>query len=93
MGAKKIIEKARPILLKYGIKKAELFGSAARGDMTPKSDIDILVEFPPHSGFKVLGGVYRELKDALNRDVDVVSYEAVHPYIKKYVFSSTLPII
>ncbi len=34
---------------KYGVKKLSLFGSAARGDMTPESDVDLMVEFEPGS--------------------------------------------
>src|SRR3989338_2105629 len=40
---KYIIKKARPILKKSGVKKAALFGSAARGDMTRKSEIDFVI--------------------------------------------------
>jgi len=34
---------------KYGVRKLSLFGSAARGDMTPESDVDLMVEFEPGS--------------------------------------------
>jgi predicted nucleotidyltransferase len=39
---------------KYHIRKLSLFGSAARNELTPESDIDLLVEFPPQSGVSLL---------------------------------------
>ena len=43
-----IIQISKPILQKYRIKKASLFGSVVRGDATPTSDIDMLID-PPHN--------------------------------------------
>lgn len=88
-----IIDKIKPILLKHGIVKADLFGSAARGEMSPDSDIDILVQFPSGAGFRVLGGVYGELTDTLNKKIDLVEYDYINKYIKDSVFSSTAKII
>lgn len=91
--AQNIIKIIKPILLKHGIVKADLFGSAARGEMNADSDIDILVQFPSGSGFKVLGGVYGELTDTLNKKIDMVEYDYVNKYIRDSVFSSTAKII
>ncbi|MDO8610783.1 MAG: nucleotidyltransferase domain-containing protein, partial [bacterium] len=43
---KQIADQIIPILLKYRVKRASLFGSYARGDFNDKSDIDILFEPP-----------------------------------------------
>lgn len=88
-----IIETAKPILIRYGITRAQLFGSTARGESKPDSDVDILVEFPPQAGLFMVGKLYGDLKDALGKNIDLVSYKAVHPYIEKYVYSSTINII
>ena len=88
-----IIKAVKPILVKYGIKKAELFGASVRGDYRPDSDVDILIEFPPEAGLFFVGKLYGDLKDTLGKEVDLVSYKAVHPYIRKYVFEHTYPII
>ena len=53
------------ILKKYGIKKAALFGSFARGEQKPDSDIDILVKFKDRENKTLLDLV--ELVDVLNR--------------------------
>ena len=42
-------KKLAALCRKYGIRKLSLFGSAARGEMTPESDVDLLVEFDPAS--------------------------------------------
>lgn len=57
---------------KYGITKLGLFGSYARGEQTPNSDIDICVALDPPSLFK-LGGIYSELHELLNKEIDIVS--------------------
>ena len=45
MGVEEIKSLIIPILKRYGVKKASLFGSFVRGENTERSDIDILVEF------------------------------------------------
>ena len=65
-----IIEKLVPILQKYHIKKAILFGSYAKGKATPGSDIDLLVD----SGLKGLKfvGLIEDIRQAAEKDVDVL---------------------
>lgn len=57
---------------KYGITKLGLFGSYARGEQTPSSDIDICVSIEPPSLFK-LGGIHSDLKELFNKEIDLVS--------------------
>lgn len=68
-----------PILKKYHIKKAALFGSYARGDYHEKSDIDIL--FAPPKEMSLFGyiGAKQDLEKELGKDVHLVSYRAIHP--------------
>ena len=63
--SERIKEKILSILKKYGIKKAALFGSFARGEQKPDSDIDILVKFKDRENKTLLDLV--ELVDVLNR--------------------------
>ena len=58
--------KSAPILKKYGIKSAAIFGSVARGEDGPNSDIDILVEFNKPVGLFKLVHLENELSDKLN---------------------------
>lgn len=69
--------KTQPVL------KAWLFGSFARGEETPTSDIDIL--FVPDYSDKPFtlfthGGMYMDLKELLGREVDLVVEGTLRPY-------------
>ena len=59
---------------KWKIRRVELFGSALRGDMTPESDVDLLVEFEPDEGWSLmdLAKAQGEFSRLLNRRVDIV---------------------
>ena len=81
-------EKIVPLLSPYANKIA-VFGSFARGDDTPESDIDILVDLKlpgqrPSLGLKWFG-LEQELKHVLGREVELVSQSAMSPYIRPYV--------
>ena len=72
--------KTQPVL------KAWLFGSFARGEETPDSDVDILVVLD-HSqpvGLKFFG-MYEDLKELLNRNVDLVTEPSLSPFARKSV--------
>ncbi|KUO51404.1 MAG: hypothetical protein APF76_13610 [Desulfitibacter sp. BRH_c19] len=82
-----IKNKAVPILKRHGIKKASVFGSFARGEEKHNSDIYILIEYLPEtkkSLFKRIELKY-DLQDVLNADVDLVTENALSPYIKDKV--------
>ena len=85
--SERIKEKILPTLKKYGIKKAALFGSFARGEQKPDSDIDILVKFKDRENKTLLDlvGLELELVDVLNRKVDVLTYNSIHPLLKDYI--------
>ena len=74
------------ILERYPVKRAALFGSAARGEMTDQSDIDILVEFFPEGVGLSFFGLWDELEDKLRRNVDILTYNGLmnkaHPVIR-----------
>jgi predicted nucleotidyltransferase len=69
---------------RWGIKELALFGSAARGEMRPDSDVDFMVEFRPdaHIGFKFID-VIDELAELVGHPVDLTSKEILrNPYRK-----------
>ncbi len=72
--------KTQPVL------KAWIFGSFARGEETPTSDIDILF-VPDYSGkpFTLFthGGMYMDLKELLGREVDLVVDGTLRPYAEE----------
>ena len=58
-----------------------IFGSRARGDVRPKSDIDVMIRFSKPKSLLALIRLERELSDAMGTKVDLVTEKAVSPYI------------
>jgi len=89
----KLIPKIRNILKKNKIKKAGIFGSYAHGEEKKGSDIDIIIK--PTKEMSLLGfvGVKLELEDRLGRKIDLVSYKAIHPLLKKKILNGEVRII
>ena len=71
-----------PILKRYDVKRAALFGSFVRGEQREDSDIDILVEFKDGKSLLDLAGLKIELEKALGRKVDVLTYNSLHPLLR-----------
>ncbi|MCL2446052.1 MAG: nucleotidyltransferase family protein [Oscillospiraceae bacterium] len=71
------------VFAQYPVKRAALFGSAARGDITTQSDIDVLVEFLPNTlvGLDFFG-LHVDLQEALGRSVDLITWNALHKQAK-----------
>ena len=93
MSIDEIKEKVNPILRQHGITRAAVFGSAARGEATEKSDIDILVEIPRVYNLFEFAGIKLALEDVLGKKVDLVDYEAIKPRIRENIFSSQVFIL
>ncbi|MCK4600462.1 nucleotidyltransferase family protein [Candidatus Bipolaricaulota bacterium] len=68
-----------------GVKSLALFGSLARGDAGPESDVDILVEFQGPSTFDRYMDLKFFLEELLNRPVDLVTRKALKPRLRPYV--------
>ena len=77
------------ICRRYQVKALSLFGSAARGEMRPDSDIDLLVEFLPEAEIGLLQhfAAERELSALLRRKVDLVSKRAIRKTLMEEIFS------
>jgi predicted nucleotidyltransferase len=65
--------------------KAWLFGSYARGEQTPESDVDILFEPDKSQHFSLftLGGMYEDLKELLGCEVDLITVGGLMPFAKE----------
>lgn len=66
-----------PILQNYGVSRAYLFGSYARGEATEWSDIDLRIDGGQIKSMFGLGALYDELTRALDKPVDLVTTEAL----------------
>jgi predicted nucleotidyltransferase len=71
------------ICRRHHVKELAVFGSAARGELRPDSDIDMLVDFLPHArpGLLGLSAMMRELSALLGRRVDLAVKPALKPQI------------
>ncbi|HLD33238.1 MAG TPA: nucleotidyltransferase family protein [Candidatus Nanoarchaeia archaeon] len=87
-----LIPKIESVLQKYDIKKAGIFGSYARGDQKKKSDIDIIIEPPPGIGLEFIT-IRDELEKTLRKKVDLVTYDGLSPYLKKYILGGEVRIL
>jgi predicted nucleotidyltransferase len=72
---------------RYQVRELSFFGSAARGEMRPDSDIDLLVEFLPDAEIDLVdyAGLMLDLSDLLERRVDLVSKNGLKPLIRASV--------
>ena len=77
---------------RYGIHNIRVFGSFARGDAGPDSDIDLLVEYVPgHGGFAFVD-FCDAVEGLLKRKVDVVTENSLHPVIRDKVLAEAVPL-
>ncbi len=76
-----IIDKLVSILKKHGAKRIEIFGSYARGEAEPGSDLDVIVEFEGRKSLLELVGIEQELEDALGIEVDLLTRASISPYL------------
>jgi predicted nucleotidyltransferase len=88
----KIKKKVRPILEKYGIKKAGVFGSAARGE-EETNDVDLLVKIDQKISLLDFIGIQQELEDELDMKVDLVEYDSLKPALKEDILKEEVPVI
>lgn len=85
MSKKEIKELLVKELKKEGVIKASLFGSVARGEEDNNSDIDIIVQFEEGKSLLDLAGLKVKLEEIFNRKVDVITYNSIHPLLRKYI--------
>ena len=62
-----------PIAQTYGVQRVFLFGSYARGEATPASDLDFRVDKGKLKGLFALGGLYSDLEESFNKELDLLT--------------------
>ena len=82
-----------PVLKRYFIKHAAIFGSFAKGDVNVNSDVDLLIE--PGKGFTIFKmlRLEEEISDLIKRKVDLVEYSALKPSVRNEVLLSAITIL
>ena len=80
------------VAARHGVRALRVFGSVARGEAGPESDIDFLVELEPHRSLLDLGGLVMDLQDLLDCQVDVVEPEGLHWYVRDRMLQEAVPL-
>jgi predicted nucleotidyltransferase len=81
----KLLIEHRKDLTRLGVKSLALFGSVARDESKPTSDVDLLVEFEGKATFDGYMGLKFFLEELLGCRVDLVTRKALKPRVRPYV--------
>ncbi|MGB3512776.1 MAG: nucleotidyltransferase family protein [Microcoleaceae cyanobacterium] len=84
------LSKYRSELQQYGVKSIAVFGSVARDEATPTSDIDLLVEFEGVATFDCYMDLKFYLEDNLGQPIDLVIKNMLKPQIKESVLQEAI---
>ncbi len=76
----------------YGASNVRIFGSVARGEAQPDSDLDLLVDLEPGRSLLDHIALIQDLEDLLHRKVDVVESQALHARIRNRVLAEAIPL-
>jgi len=89
MGIETLLHSKRDQILRlaeqHGARNVRVFGSFARGDAGPESDVDFLVDCGPHTRPFFPGGLLMDLQELLGRRVDIVTERGLHPYLREKI--------
>jgi uncharacterized protein len=80
------------IAARHGARNVRVFGSVARGEDRPASDIDLLVDMESDRSFLDLVGLAQDLEALLQRNVDVVTTASLHEAIRERVLAESRPV-
>ena len=80
------------IARRHKAEKLWVFGSCARKEERPDSDVDLLVKFGDDASLLDIVHIRDDARDLLSRNVDVVSDRGLSPYIGKYIKMEAVPI-
>ena len=80
------------IAARHGAHNVRVFGSVARGEGRPDSDVDLLVEVGSDRTPFFPGGFIADLEDLLGKKVQVVTQEGLHWYIRERILGEAVPL-
>jgi len=95
MGINQLKDKREEILRiaeKYGARNVRVFGSVARGEARPDSDVDFLIDMEPGHGYFDLAGLMIDLEDLLGCKVDVGTARSLKERIRDGVLQEAVPL-
>jgi predicted nucleotidyltransferase len=77
---------------RYGGRNVRVFGSLARGDGTPESDLDLLVDLPPQTGILTLGRIARDVEAIMGLETEVVPTASLRAAVRDHVLAEAIPL-
>ena len=78
------------IAARHRARTVRIFGSVARGEAGPDSDVDVLVNLNPGRSLLDIVAIKQDLEDLFGRKVDVVTEAAISPYIREQVLKEAI---
>ncbi|WP_017304208.1 nucleotidyltransferase family protein [Spirulina subsalsa] len=86
-------EQVLAVAAKHGASNVRVFGSVVRGEDTPESDIDFLIDYDPEKVTPWFpGGLLMDLQDLLGRRVDILTERGISPLIRERVLAEAKPL-
>lgn len=94
LGERLVVKRAEveAVLVRFGASNPAVFGSVARGDDGPGSDVDLLVDLPSDVGLFGLGELESALAEVLEVDVDVVPRRLVRDELESVIAADLVPL-
>lgn len=96
MGIDELLKSRRQEILeiaaKHGARNIRVFGSVARGEAGPESDVDLLVDMEPGRSLLDLGGLWLDLNELLGRKVDVVTEQSIYWLLRRRILKEAQPL-
>lgn len=83
-------QKILQIAASHGARDVRIFGSMARGEARPDSDLDLLVKLDPGQSLLDIIALKQDLEDLIGRKVDVLTEAAISPYIREQVLENAI---
>jgi uncharacterized protein len=85
-------DEIKRIAARHGAYNIRVFGSVARGEAGPESDIDILIDVGPTTSSWFPAGLILDLEDLLGRRVEVITEKALNPELRDHVLREAIPL-
>ena len=96
MALRQVLQERRDDLLaiaaKHGAFNARVFGSVARGEERPDSDVDFLVDVEPTTSSWFPAGLMLDLEQILGRQVEIVTEKGLNPHLRDHVLREAVPL-